>query len=231
MFARPGKVFVTSWYGYLVVSSDDGQHWLSAQLPPEVSGFNLHSIWGSDAANVWAVGDNGIILHSVDMGATWVSQNSGTGEGLNSIWGVGPLELFAAGTTGTVVHTINGGRTWSTQSTGTTDDLYTIWGATRDNVIASGAAQLILQWTGTGWKTASKGTGDTMNDYFNGVWIDGRGNGYAVGNGGLIVHSTAAKTWPPQPSGTSGWLGGIWGPSAVSVFVVGEAGVILHGEP
>ena len=77
----------------------DGTAWSPVTLPPGVG--VLHEIWGSSAADVFSVGDNGIILHF--DGNQWTSSKP-TGKGLLGVWGFSPSDVFAVGETGTILH-------------------------------------------------------------------------------------------------------------------------------
>ena len=67
-----------------------------------------------------------------------------------------------------------------------------------------------------------------------GVWGSGPDDVFAVGTGGLILHSANdGQTWTAQASGTSAYLIGVWGSGPDDVFAVGkfpgsDNGVILH---
>jgi len=55
------------------------------------------------------------------------------------------------------------------------------------------------------------------------------GAGWAVGNGGTIVHtSNGGATWSPQTSGTGGFLFGVSFVDANNGWAVGEFGTLLH---
>ena len=60
----------------------------------------LNSIWGSDASNLYAVGDRGTLLKW--NGTSWSPQVSGSSQVLNAVFGSG--NLFAVGNTGSILH-------------------------------------------------------------------------------------------------------------------------------
>ncbi len=64
----------------------------------------LHGVWASGMSDVWVVGDGGIILHSVDGGASWSFEVSGTTAALRAIWGSSTTDLWIVGDEGTVLH-------------------------------------------------------------------------------------------------------------------------------
>lgn len=72
-----------------------------------------------DAQNGWIVGDNGVIAHTSDGGATFLPQKSGTSDSLSSVSFVNPKEGWAVGENGTIIHTKDGGENWETQVSGT----------------------------------------------------------------------------------------------------------------
>jgi hypothetical protein len=78
---------------------NDGTGWSGEPLPPGVG--VLHEIWGSSAHDIFAVGDNGVIVHF--DGSTWTSVKP-TGRTLIGVWGFSPGDVFAVGEAGTILH-------------------------------------------------------------------------------------------------------------------------------
>jgi hypothetical protein len=75
------------------------------------SGVNvpLRSMATHYSGKVWAVGDNGNIIYSVDTGNTWTSQNSFTTSNFYSIFMLDSIHGWIVGDGGTISNTINGG--------------------------------------------------------------------------------------------------------------------------
>ncbi len=61
---------------------------------PTPQGNTLRSVWGSDPGNIYAVGDNGTILHF--DGSDWTAQNPVSAQ-LNDVWGSDPSAVYAVG--------------------------------------------------------------------------------------------------------------------------------------
>ena len=59
------------------------------------------SIWGSDANNIWAVGDAGSVL--VWNGSAWSAHCAGTRHALLSVFAPSPKNVWAVGEAGTIV--------------------------------------------------------------------------------------------------------------------------------
>jgi hypothetical protein len=126
-------------------------NWNGAQWSrqPGVSSSPLNSVWGIGATDVWAVGDNGTIVHGTSApGGPWTVQASGTTSHLNAIWGSG-TDLFAVGDSGTIVHW--NGSAWAVQPSGTTHNLNDIWGTSSSDVWATGNGGTILHLSGGQW--------------------------------------------------------------------------------
>jgi hypothetical protein len=76
--------------------------------------------------SIWAVGDNGTILHSIDGGNTWTLNSSLTTERLNSVKFKDENIGYIAGNNGLLLYTENGGIDWEQLTIPTTDDLFSI---------------------------------------------------------------------------------------------------------
>lgn len=61
-------------FGVIIISEDDGQTWEQAQVPASVT---LTSVFFPTPELGWAVGHDGLILHSSDGGRNWVKQLDG----------------------------------------------------------------------------------------------------------------------------------------------------------
>ena len=61
----------------------------------------------------------------------------------------------------------------------------------------------------------------------NGVWGNGPGSVWAVGNGGVILRN-AGLGWTSFPSPTTADLYSIWGGMADDVYAAGASGTVIH---
>ena len=88
-----------------------------SSVAPAPAPGDLKAVMFLDGSTGWAVGAGGTILKTMDGGATWAAQVSGTTTNLSSVdfvsattgWTVGP---------GTILKTTNGGDSWSPQNVG-----------------------------------------------------------------------------------------------------------------
>jgi len=101
----------------------------TAQTPPALdpswqvmhsrTNVTLRDVWGSSASDVFAVGDDGTILHF--NGLRWAAMSSTTTETLRSVSGTAPDNVYAAGDNGTALH--YDGASWTALDPQTSNDL------------------------------------------------------------------------------------------------------------
>lgn len=171
----------------------------AGERPPYYEDATLYGVYFVDADEGWAVGDAGVIWHSVDGGQTWERQKSGTRASLRGVhfltpytgWVVGRREELGAGAVGVLLQTRDGG-----------------W-----------------HWEEVGWQQLPPLHGVRFFDERHGVvW----GDGSAAFPSGVFFTHDGGKTWQEvpeivgplcrgaafRPDGTQGFivgLGGRWG--------------------
>src|SRR5262245_45701529 len=105
------------------------------------------------------------------------------------------------------------------------------WGRVKPSMawdqFAVGEKGAILHTTNGGLRWRAEAT--PVDAYLLGVWGSAKSDVYAVGAGGVILHSDG-ETWSEQESGSKSWLQGVWGASAGEVYVVGSGGTILRSR-
>ena len=73
--ARAGeRVIAVGQRGHILFSDDSGQHWQQAAVPASA---DLTAVSFPTATQGWAVGNDGVVLHSSDAGVTWHKQLDG----------------------------------------------------------------------------------------------------------------------------------------------------------
>src|SRR3954447_14158570 len=80
----------------------------------------LNAVQFVDDQEGWAVGEDGVIWHTIDAGKNWERQPSGVRASLRSLhflnpftgWVVGREELAGGGSAGVVLYTADGGLKW-----------------------------------------------------------------------------------------------------------------------
>lgn len=92
-----------------------------AQPPVPFADAGIHAVQFIDQSEGWAVGDDGVVWHSIDGGKTWERQKTGTRASLRGVhfltpytgWAVGRLESpNGGGSIGVMLRTTDGGIKW-----------------------------------------------------------------------------------------------------------------------
>jgi photosystem II stability/assembly factor-like uncharacterized protein len=104
-----------------------------AQPPVAFGDAAVHAVQFVDQHEGWAVGDDGVIWHSIDGGKTWERQKTGTRASLRGVhfqtpytgWAVGRVET-ATGSVGVMLRTTDGGLRWEEMGTNVLPGLHAV---------------------------------------------------------------------------------------------------------
>jgi len=138
---------------------------ISATIIPTGTTANFFGVWGFDANNVYAVGDNGIISKYNGYNAV-IIPNTSTAT-LKGVSGCSISEVWAAGTAGTAVK-INSTST-TVYNVGTAVDLKCVKVLAPNDVWVGGTDGIIARWNGSSWAIVS-------NSYPNFAFVQIFGN-------------------------------------------------------
>ncbi len=195
------------------------------------NGANLNGVhFHTDGRTGWAVGDAGKILRTLNAGATWAIQNSGTSFPLQGVWFTSASEGWAVGGNGTVLHTVNGGGVWTRSlNVPASEVLYDVQFATRDTGWVVGASGVVLRTfdRGASWQVLHP-TAFTLRS----VSFAGTRHGWAVGDNGVILgtHDRGLQWFVVQPAVTSLALQAVWRRSEPVAFAAGNQGSVPRTE-
>ncbi|MFH0951602.1 MAG: Ig-like domain-containing protein [Patescibacteria group bacterium] len=133
----------------------DSNVWYTADPPgwqSQSPGVASGHFYGSDnvpgSSEQWAVGYNGLIIHT-DNGINWSQQASGTGNSLYDIDVLSSNRAWAVGNQGTI--RFYNGTSWTAQTSGTTQQLTGVKAFSPTNVWAVGYNGTILHYDGGSW--------------------------------------------------------------------------------
>jgi photosystem II stability/assembly factor-like uncharacterized protein len=119
--ARAGQRLVAAGQRGQILVSDDGRQWRQAAVPV---GVDLTALSFPTARSGWAVGHEGVILHSADGGATWRRQLDGAAlqalaglpqgapPALLDVWFEDEQKGYVVGAFNLLLRTVDGGRSW-----------------------------------------------------------------------------------------------------------------------
>ncbi|MEW5735642.1 MAG: glycosyl hydrolase [Thermodesulfobacteriota bacterium] len=193
---------------------------------------SINAIWGSSDQDIFAVGDQGTILHY--DGSAWTGMTTKTPYNLYGVWGSAPNDVWAVGgappPTGMETwHNIilhYDGTKWTATNPSQPFTLYGVWGADADHVWAVGAAGLILFWNGMSWAQQASGTGVYL--YGIGGYSGQGGSGtFAVGQAGTILQY-ANGNWTSSALADGAPLNAVWCADGDDAYAASYDGMIYH---
>ncbi|HZL63725.1 MAG TPA: clostripain-related cysteine peptidase [Thermoleophilia bacterium] len=232
--APGGRLWAVGDSGYhtslIAVSKDGGRTW--AQRPSGTKQY-LFGVDFPDATHGWVCGAAGTLLRSVDGGKTWkqvASAPSGDLQALDFVdaqhgWLVANDQR---GPSATLWYTADAGAHWSAEYVTTGRLLYSVdvvgdavWAAGGD---PAGAAGLIVRG----------GLGGPWVEQWNGpqrladVHMADADYGWAVGDGGLVLHTADGASWASQATGVTEDLTAVSPLDSQHAWAVGDGEAILR---
>jgi photosystem II stability/assembly factor-like uncharacterized protein len=218
----------------LILHSANGTTFLEQAAPSGVG--ELVAVWGSDAEHVYAAGLHEI-LRTTDHGASWQSVWKDPGARLTRLTGGGG-SIAATGWSGAskqdalLVESTDGGALWHAASGKPSMPLHGIWKTKRGALLGTAYGPKIHRSVDNGvtWSTEPIAFDGHMNT-IGGSTTDDTGEVFAAGfNGALFSSKDDGKVWEKIDTKLD-WtqaLHAIWVSPEGEVFVVGDAGIVLH---
>ncbi len=190
-------------YGTIARTEDGGDTWNKVPLPEEIPlpediaeiiqpGDVL--LYGADFVTPekgWIVGEFGVILNTIDGGASWQAQASPVETTLFGVSFADELRGWAVGIDEVLLHTEDGGVTWAPQRVpprkGFVLGLYDV-DVQGDIGWAVGDSGFMLRSTNAGksWERVQLPI-ELAANWLRDVDIDDQGNGLVVGGGGIMM--------------------------------------------
>ena len=216
----------------VVVARQSERAWVWQNPLPQ--GNAIYAVrFASDKRTGWAVGADGVILHTADGGFRWEEQHAQMPVPLYGLYVKDAKTAVAVGARGLILTTSNGGRRWVTHESGTKTQ-----GA--NHLYSVSFAPDALR----GWAVGSYG--EIVKTYDGGrTWIQQKSgvrahlfsvaffdisNGVAVGDSGtLLVTHDGGERWEARPIKNGlAFTSTAFAGSARNAFVVGLGGAIYR---
>lgn len=217
-----------------ILLSEDGSAWTQSTNVPLRSTLTALTAVGSD---VWAVGHDGVILHSADAGNSWQIQRrdpwqeAAEGEEHDLRQGVPLLDVVftdamhgvAIGAYSLLVRTSDGGKTWSGGRISTSDDDV----AADTDVIDDEIDEPV----GDTFSAAQLKIGQESDPHLNGIAQTGSGALVIVGERGAVFRSRdAGATWSRTQLPYDGSMFGVVGFADEHVLAYGLRGHVFESK-
>lgn len=209
---------------------------------PQPRTNDLSSVCLVNATTGWAVGSEGAMMKTVNGGATWTSQKSGTAYWLRSVAFTDSSHGWAVGGAGTILVTTDGGSHWKTQSSGTGLQLNSVAFTDRSHGWAVGERGLILATTDGGghWKVQRRpdnGIDDrsvlsvSFTDSKHGRAVEQiMHDGWDYYSCGILVTTDGGAHWTTQDVGLYQWLNAVTFTDLSHGWGVGRRSVLFSGS-
>lgn len=226
--ATPGEFYVAGTTGRLFRVSNRGLNW--ARVGSGVTTDSLFGIVGTGsgaAADIYAVGANGRILHSTGGSSWMVEADNLITQQLNAAWlNTATAEVFAAGDSGVVLRKKNSA--WTSEKPPTSAQLTALWGTATD-LWAVGARGTIMHRDSAGkWSAEAVGMSNELLSALWGTEREGQATVYAVGNLGTILRRDKGTWQQISQRVTTSALSAVWARNPDEVYAVGSDGLILR---
>jgi hypothetical protein len=187
---------------------------------PRPQGNPLYAIHGSSAADVWAVGDDGTIVHFDGM--KWAARPSGVRTELNGVWAASASDAWAVGDDSVVLHW--DGAAWS-PAVGVPAAGFVwraVWGAAANDVwivggdlsvsLPDGNGGAMLHWDGHTW------TPHTGPEDLGAVWGAATGDVWGLGTAHGLYHWNG-QAWSAAAGDLPQIGTAVWGSGAHDVWL------------
>ena len=182
------------------------------------TGENLRGVDPVSASDIWAVGNDGVIIHY--NGSTWTSVASPTGEDLYGIDMISASDGWAIGRSGVILR--YNGSSWSVHTDTSNEAWNTISMVSASKGFAGGnSSNNMAEYDGSAWTEFVGPVSDDINDIY---MFDG-GTGWAVGDSGKILYYDGSS-WSSDSDQGGEDIMGVHMVSTSDGWAVGESGKI-----
>jgi photosystem II stability/assembly factor-like uncharacterized protein len=189
-FATRDTGWVVGAAGLVLRTFDRGASWQSFRIPTM---FALRGVAFSGTRDGWVVGGGGVIGGTHDRGVTWFVAPALTNLGLEAVWRRGEASAWAVGAGGATPRTVAtpDSTAWELRNAGSSRQLEGVHyptdliGYAVGSDAFLGGAVLRTDDGGVTWQAQASRTAFRLND----VYFVDELRGWAVGEGGVIVHT------------------------------------------
>lgn len=231
-------------HGHIVYSDDSGKNWLQAQTPSSVT---LTAVYFPSATKGWAVGHDGLILHTSNAGETWEKQFDGYLANKAIVQGARQNKeravtiLDKAKNSGDLAAIDNAEMNLESityaledaqydKESGSTKPFLDVWFYDANKGFAVGAYGMVFHTKdgGKSWVDWSSHLDNSDRLHINGISMVGPRSLMVVGEQGLVLRSDdMGTTWRKTPSPYEGSYFGLTAKND-NVLVFGLRGNLYH---
>ena len=195
----------------------DGEQWaLHFDLHLDVT---ILAMWGSNPNCIYAVGDEGLILHF--DGLRWQRMPSGTKSALYSLWAWDEQRMLAPGDFGLMLR--YNGKEWTEFNVGSENFLYGVWGNSLDNIYAVGLSGTLAHFNGQRWQSMAT----RLREDLLAISGSAKAGVFVVGTRGCVLRLQDDQ-WLAEVSATEAGLRSVCATQSSTVYAVGDRGTMIR---
>ena len=203
--------------------------------PQRLMSYPINTVFSIEEDYVWAAGDSGQLIYSVDAGKNWIKTETFLDIDITDIFFLYNDLGFASGNKGKIIKSLDGGKTWQNEFEYPESDLMAIHYVNAENGWACGTGNTILKYyyieDSASWISSeieNELAGMTWND----IYFLNENKGWIVGEGGTVYRSDdGGQTWIRESTGLFDDLTAIHMVHENKGWIVGENGLILTYTP
>lgn len=227
--------------GHILISDDQGNNWRQAEVPTRLQ---LNAVSFVDEEHGWAVGEDGVIVHSTDGGEHWQHQFDARDAGLKGpyldVVFRNPQEGYAVGVFNKIVRTQDAGAHWDEwqHHVDNPDEWHfmaiTATGPEADHLYIASEKGLVFRSLdgGQSFKPVQTGHDGTFHAVMAERGADGQDRIVVAGVGGVIYTSADnGESWHAIESGTEQGLSGAAWLHDGGLVLSGAGGVLVRLAP
>ncbi|MES2019351.1 MAG: YCF48-related protein [Pseudomonadota bacterium] len=221
------RVVAVGQRGHILYSDNQGGNWSQAKVPLST---DLTAVFFPTPRDGWAVGHDGVILHSTDAGATWAVQLDqrkidkalGADPSFLDVWFRDAQNGFAVGAFNLIMATTDGGRSWTSWSKQTDNpDGYHLNAirALGEDVYIAGEHGVLLRLAADGSRF------EALKSPYQGSFF-----GITGQPGALIAHGLRGNAWRSADRGASWQRIDTGINTGLTASAAGGAGIVLLSQ-
>ncbi len=209
--ASSADVVVGGENATILHTTDGGAHWTRGKVPDSVTDDISALARGADPRQIWAIGPEGMVIHSADGGDTWEDLNLHKDVTLNTVAFLDDKNGWIAGEFGTIQKTTDGGHTWQDANKVSGLPKY-VEDVTDDEAFHRGIPQL-----------------EEGDLYLEQIVLSNPSDGYIVGTGGFVLAThDGGQSWQATRGDTRNTLFAVAAPKDHPAIAVGILGTMMH---
>jgi photosystem II stability/assembly factor-like uncharacterized protein len=213
--------------GHILTSRDQGRTWIQARVPVRALLTGVHLL---DDRQGWAVGHDGVLLHTGDGGETWELRRWAPEEEkpLLHVWFRDLERGFAVGAYGLLLTTRDGGATWTEEPPSDEEwHLNHVAGSPSGKIYLAAEAGHVYR-SDDGGETWTALPSPYEGSFFGTLPLDGDELLLFGLRGHLFRSEDAGETWEPVETGTEASLTSGLRLRDGSVWIAGLEGTVLR---